>query len=168
MGVCTRAQRGGIEILPVVLRQLRVSRSLAEVSANGGAVVAWHGSARQRDLPDQLVQVVDEQVQAMSVSEAVRARQRARRRQAVGDYLNDAIARQDAFFRHIGVAEYVTRIGQERYGIDGFYSLSLTDMARFGILNVTAQAGYDAAETTALDMKITRLRLDSTRMYAPR
>lgn len=128
-----------------------------------GAVVAWHGSARQRDLPAQLTRVVDDQIKALSLSEPARSGERARREREASDYLTRAIARQDAFFAKVQVSEYVTRIGQERHGAPGLYTLSVTDMGRFGIHNVLLQ-GDDMADSVSaverkLDVRIVRLTL---------
>lgn len=129
-----------------------------------GAVVAWHGSARQQDLPDQLVRVVDDQIQALALKGPALDRERDRRRREVSDYLTRSIARQDAFFQRIGVSEFITRVGKERYGLNGFYSLSVADMRSFGIQNVVAPPDDELADTSAvqqkLDMRIVRLKLD--------
>ena len=92
-----------------------------------GAVVGWHGSARQTNMPAQL--------------EAALADLRARDpeldveqlRATMAEYMTRVIARQDAFFARIGVHECVTRIGQLRLGARGLFTMSIADMARFGI-----------------------------------
>lgn len=130
-----------------------------------GAVVAWHGSARQRDLPAQLARVVDDQVKVLVLSEPARAGERARREREASAYLSRAIARQDAFFARIGVSEFITRIGQERYDVSGLYTLRVADMRRFGIDNVLAPAGDVADDVSAverkLEVRIVRLQLES-------
>lgn len=128
-----------------------------------GAVVAWHGSARQPDLHAQLVRVVDDQIKALALAGKDRTQELERRRQAVTDYLGRSIARQDSFFERIGVSEYVTRVGRERYGIEGLYTLPVQDMARFGIVNVLAPDGDDERDVSAvqqkLEVRVVRLRL---------
>lgn len=136
-----------------------------------GAVVAWHGSARQQDLPAQLVRVVDDQIKALALTGAALEEERARRRREVSEYLARSIARQDAFFARIGVSEYVTRVGKERHGIDGLYSLSVADMGRFGISNVVAldEAAADSqAVQQKLDVRIVRLSLDDAPLQGGR
>ena len=92
-----------------------------------GGVVGWHGSARQTDMADQLdAALVDARQEDPTLDvEKTRARMAA--------YMKRAIERQDAFFARIGVAECVTRIGQLRLGAPGLFTMSIADMARFGI-----------------------------------
>lgn len=83
-----------------------------------GSVVAWHGSAHQRDLPQQIASLpVDRQ--------AIYRENLARMR-----------AKEDAFFQRIGVSECIARIGIERLGTRGLYTMSVHDMRRFGIDNI--------------------------------
>ncbi len=127
------------------------------------ALVAWHGSARQKDLPDQLARVVDDQVKALALAGDGQQRERDKRIREVTDYLTKSIARQDAFFDKVGVSEYVTRVGSERYGIKGFYFMSSHDMARFGIQNLVVPAEYEETDASGFERKlnvpVTRLRL---------
>ena len=95
-----------------------------------GAVVGWHGSARQTNMPEQLEAALAE-LRAKDPEldvEEVRA--------TMAEYMKRVIARQDAFFARIGVAECVTRIGQLRLGAPGLFTMSVADMARFGITDV--------------------------------
>lgn len=128
-----------------------------------GAVVAWHGSARQRDLLAELNQIIDERVDSLKLSAGEKERKRQEMRRATADYLRGAQLRQDAFFSRIGVDEYVTRIGNEEYHIGGLYYLSVEDMARFGITNVRAPPDYEQADlrplTRQTHMPITYLKL---------
>ncbi len=128
-----------------------------------GAVVAWHGSARQRDLMVELNDVIDERVDSLKLSAGEKERKRQQMRRATADYLRGAQLRQDAFFRRIGVDEYVTRIGNEEYHVGGLYYLSVEDMARFGITNVRAPPDYEQTDLRALTlqthMPITYLKL---------
>lgn len=61
---------------------------------------------------------------------------------------------QDQFFYRVGVDEYVTRIGNDRYGVRGFFYLSVEDMAEFGIQEVTADKDYADMEPKALAQRI--------------
>jgi hypothetical protein len=105
-----------------------------------GAVVAWHGSARQRGLLEQLERDIDGRLRSLAGPQRDHERQRMRR--ATADYLERSQRRQDAFFQHIRVEEYVTRIGAEEYGVKDLYFLSVEDMHRFGITNVIAPPDY--------------------------
>jgi hypothetical protein len=128
-----------------------------------GALVAWHGSARQQDLPDQLASIVDHQIKSLALSRDRKEEERRKRQHDVSNYLTKSVERQDAFFNKIRVNEYVTRIGNERYGINGLYYLSVEHMAQFGILNVTAPADYDQTDVSSLlnriGIPITHLKL---------
>jgi hypothetical protein len=131
-----------------------------------GGVVAWHGSARQRGLMQQLEAIIDEQVNGLAMPSAQKAQRRARMRENTSEYLRGAQARQDSFFARIGVDERVTRIGNEDYGVKGMYFLSVPDMARFGIDNVNAAPDYPRTDVTPLvrrtGMTITYLPLPAT------
>jgi hypothetical protein len=119
-----------------------------------GAVVAWHGSAKQPGLLDLLHQAVESEIDAKDLSQRKRSKEIARARRANVEYLTAAIYKQDAFFYRVGVDEYVTRIGNDKYGVRGFYYLSVGDMASFGIDNVTAPEGYAKMEPRALSRRI--------------
>jgi hypothetical protein len=105
-----------------------------------GALVAWHGSARQRGLMQQLERDIDGRLHSMAGPQRDHERQRMRR--ATADYLERSQRRQDAFFQRIRVEEFVTRIGAEEYGVKDLYFLSVEDMHRFGITNVIAPPDY--------------------------
>jgi hypothetical protein len=119
-----------------------------------GAVVAWHGSAKQPGLLELLHKAVEEEIDAKGLSQRKRSKELARARLANVDYLATTIYKQDAFFYRIGVDEYVTRIGNDKYGVRGFFYLSVVDMASFGIDNVTAPEGYADMEPRALARRI--------------
>ena len=129
-----------------------------------GAIVAWHGSAKQPGLLEQLHEIVAEQVDARRLAPRARQRELERARQANVRYLTDAINKQDQFFYRLGVDEYVTRVGNDKYGVRGFFYLSVADMAVFGIDNVSAPDDYTAMEPHALARRVgypvTLVRLD--------
>ena len=129
-----------------------------------GAIVAWHGSAKQPGLLEQLHAIVAEQVDAMALAPRARQRELKRARQANVRYLTDAIEKQDQFFYRVGVDEYVTRVGNDKYGVRGFFYLSVADMAVFGIDHVSAPDDYTAMEPQALAQRVgypvTLVRLD--------
>jgi hypothetical protein len=131
-----------------------------------GAVVAWHGSARQRGLMESLEREIDGRVRSLAAPQRDRERQRMRR--ATADYLARSQRRQDVFFQRIRVEEFVTRVGAEEYGMTGLYFLSVEDMSRFGITNVIAPPDYERSDLADIrrrhQVDIAYLRL---RPFAP-
>jgi hypothetical protein len=115
-----------------------------------GSVVAWHGSARQPGLLDQMHATAEKGIKARKLPPGKEAEELVRVRQANVDYLTDAIVKQGEFFHRVGVDEYVTRIGNEVYGLPGFYYLSVEDMVRFGIRDVTAPDDYTRVDLSAM------------------
>ena len=115
-----------------------------------GAVVAWHGSARQAGLLEQMNASVEDQIAGRALSRAEREREIAQARKANETYLTDAILKQARFFHLIGADEYVALVGNEVYGVRGFFYLSVEDMARFGIDKVSAPEDYARMEPRAL------------------
>ena len=129
-----------------------------------GAVVAWHGSAKQPGLLEQLHAIVAEQVDESELTPRARQKELKRAQKANVRYLTDAINMQNEFFYRLGVDEYVTRVGNDKYGVRGFFYLSVADMAVFGIDNVNAPDDYTAMEPQALARRVgypvTLVRLD--------
>jgi hypothetical protein len=115
-----------------------------------GAVVAWHGSAKQPGLLEQLHRIVEQDIASQRLSPRKERYELKRARRANIDYLTRAIYKQDEFFYRIGVDEYVTRVGNDKYGVRGFFYLSVDDMAVFGIDNVVAAEDYARMEPDAL------------------
>jgi hypothetical protein len=119
-----------------------------------GAVVAWHGSALQQSF----------QTEEGARKELERSYQREKKQVSKEQEEKDVKSlmanftlykqKQAAFYQKIGVDEYVTRIGQEEYGARGFYYLSVEDMERFGIKNVTAPKDYPKMDLTQLRKRI--------------
>jgi hypothetical protein len=119
-----------------------------------GAVVAWHGSILQRNFQteSQLREQIKNSYKRMKkrVSEAEIERD-------VKQMMSDMAVikeKQKAFYQKIGVNEYVTRIGNEEYGARGFYFLSVEDMEKFGIMNVTAPQNYPKTDLSELNSLI--------------
>ena len=127
-----------------------------------GAVVAWHGSARQRGLMERLEREIDGRLRSLAGPQRDHERQRMRR--ATADYLERSQRRQDAFFQRLRVDEFVTRIGAEEYGVNDLYFLSVGDMSRFGITNVIAPPDYvrtDLSRTMRLhQVRVVYLKLE--------
>lgn len=119
-----------------------------------GAVVAWHGSAKQPGLLEQLHQLVEKDIASQGLSPRKQRYELKRARQANIEYLTSAIYKQEKFFYRIGVDEYVTRIGNDKYGVRGFFYLSVDDMAFFGIDNVAAAEDYATMEPRALAQRV--------------
>ena len=119
-----------------------------------GAVVAWHGSAKQPGLLEQMHKAVEDDINAKGLSRRKRSQEIARARRANIQYLTAAIQKQNEFFYRVGVDKYITRIGNDKYGVRGFFYLSVGDMASFGIDNVTATEGYTRMEPRALARRV--------------
>lgn len=119
-----------------------------------GAVVAWHGSAKQPGLLEQLHQVVEQDIASQELPPRRKQRELKRARRANIAYLTSAIYKQDEFFFRVGVDEYVTRVGNDKYGVRGFFYLSIADMAVFGIDNVTAAENYADMEPRSLAKRV--------------
>jgi hypothetical protein len=83
-----------------------------------GGFVAWHGNAHLSSLEDKISALPEE------VQTDAQVRMRTWR------------AREDAFYRRIGVSECLARIGNEQLGVRGLFTMSPHDMSRFGVKNV--------------------------------
>lgn len=118
-----------------------------------GSVVGWHGSAEQPGLLDQMHAEAEKAVRAKRLPPGKEAEELVRVRQSNVDYLTGAILKQGEFFHRVGVDEYITRVGNEVYGLPGFYYLSVEDMARFGIRDVTAPEDYTRMDLDALEKR---------------
>ncbi|MBS3895314.1 hypothetical protein [Silanimonas sp.] len=106
-----------------------------------GAVVVWHGNTLQKNFRefDQCGRTVSSFDGIPMPPEEVAARgadSTGRARAQVADL---------EFFRGIGVDDYITRVGQEPRFF-GNFTLSVDDMARFGVTGVEAPPGYGSAE----------------------
>lgn len=119
-----------------------------------GAVVAWHGSARQAGLLEQMHASVEEEIAGRALPRAKREVAIAQARRANEAYLAAAIVKQGEFFHRIGVDEYIALVGNEVYGVRGFFYLSVEDMARFGIDKVSAPEDYTRMEPRALARRV--------------
>ena len=119
-----------------------------------GAVVAWNGSAKQAGLLDRLDQTAEAEIATRALTPGQRRAAVKLAHQANLEYLTRTIREQDEFFYGIGVDEYVTRIGNDKYGVRGFFYLSVADMAEFGIENVSAAEDYAAMDPEALAKRV--------------
>ena len=107
-----------------------------------GAVVAWHGSALQQSFETESSLRKELERSYKREKKTLSKEQEDVDLGKLAANLQTLKVRQAEFFRKIGVDEYVTRIGQEKFGAKGFYFLSVEDMARFGIKNVVAPDDY--------------------------
>ena len=118
-----------------------------------GAIVAWHGNYRH---------LAETGLWRDDV--ALRMQRDGEDEQAATRYVQAQVARLVAlerdFFARIGVDEQVCWIGkQPPYHVPDYYSLSVADMARFGITDVQAPADYPATDLTGFDANIVFLEL---------
>lgn len=115
------------------------------------SIVAWHGSATQDSLNDLPLDQVEELLDSIEDPNE----KELQRKKIVEDHAN-YIARmkqkQAIFFKTIGVDQSITIIGQsEKYNVKNFWAISVKDMAKFGITNVTAPHNYPENEVLKSD-----------------
>lgn len=121
---------------------------------NKNAIVAWHGSILQE------TGMSDEDVRAETIKGYNKLPEDERKKidveavigqtlKQIREYRVSTKARQEQFFRKIGVDEYICRIGNEKYGARDFFVLSVKDMARFGVRDVHAPEDYDKTDLTS-------------------
>jgi hypothetical protein len=125
---------------------------------NEGAIVAWHGNILQktgfsneelRETVTQTFETLSEDVKKELDLETMVARTILQ----MGEYRVAGIENQARFFEKIGVDEFICRIGNEKYGALDFFTLSVEDMARFGVSNVQASWNYDNVDLTPFHRK---------------
>jgi hypothetical protein len=120
---------------------------------NENSIVAWHGSILQE------FGMSDEDVRAAVIESYSKLPEREKKKNDVEvlvsqsirqmrEYRMSTMARQEQFFRKIGVDEYICRVGNEKYGAKDFFVLSVKDMARFGVLDVHAPENYQKTDLT--------------------
>lgn len=119
-----------------------------------GGLVAWHGSIMQRDFQSESQlraklksahKAAGKEVTYKELDEAVKV---------TAALLTELKEKQKTFYERIGVDEYVTRIGNEMYKARGFYFISVADMEKFGIKNISAPADYVHVDLTELNRLI--------------
>jgi len=116
-----------------------------------GSLVAWHGSILQREgmsdedvraaaleawesLPPEQKEALDPEAMAGASVRQMRA------------YREAGKQRQAEFFERIGIDERICRVGTEACAAEDFFALSVSDMARFGVGNVTAPEAYEETD----------------------
>ncbi|MCH8537198.1 MAG: hypothetical protein LAT66_05425, partial [Alkalimonas sp.] len=108
-----------------------------------GAMVVWHGNSQQKDFRefDQCNRTTSsfdgmpmdqDEIDALSSPEAQLEWQ-------------DRREREQAFFQRIGVNEFIARVGQEPVFV-GDFTMTVADMHKFGVTNVSAPSAYASAE----------------------
>lgn len=131
-----------------------------------GAVVIWHGSPIQEGLMagPSLEDIKFEDATALSDSDKL-ALLESLRGEAIR-YVEDAKVRQNALFKKIGMDDRITVMGQQLKAAQE-WTVSVKDMERFGIRNVSAAEDYGVnvpAEVAERGVKL--LRLDDFTDYA--
>jgi hypothetical protein len=118
-----------------------------------GAIVAWHGNYHHLlqtglwhdDVPVRMQRTNESREQATN---------------HVFKQVKKLVAIEQDFFQYIGVDEYLCWIGkQDPYNAPNYYFMSATDMARFGIDNVTLPPGYQDTDLSRFSMDIVYIRL---------
>lgn len=105
------------------------------------ALVLWHGSAIQEGI-EQVPATEDHPTfDGMALSPLEKRQVLESAREKYAQYISDTQARQEAFFKRLGVDARVTVMGQQ-LKVAQEWTLSPEDMAYFGIHNVTASADY--------------------------
>lgn len=133
---------------------------------SSSAVVIWHGSPIQEGLMagPTLEDIKFEDSAALSEADKVALLESVR-----GDairYVEDAKLRQDALFKKIGIDDRITVMGQQLKAAQE-WTVSIKDMERFGIRNVSAADDYGLAVPTGVtEREFKLLRLDDFPDYA--
>jgi hypothetical protein len=98
-------------------------------------MVAWHGSALQRNFRERYAKIM-EKIDAFGTDSLSDAERR------FFENSGKLQSMQKEFFSRVGVNEYVTRLGQEPVNYKIAWTLSVPDMEKFGIFKVQAPAWY--------------------------
>lgn len=147
---------GGMDLAELVLAHqldVEVERLCASSCANyvfpagktkqiqKGAVVVWHGSAIQMGLDDApgIDDIVVEDGRQLSLSEKRELLEK--NKEGWLRYITEARIRQADLYKRMGVDERVTVVGQQLKAAQE-WTLTVEDMARFGIKNVIAPEHY--------------------------
>lgn len=115
---------------------------------NKNSIVAWHGSILQAN------ESSDEDLRAAVIEGYALLPENEKKKLVLEDLITQSIrqmreyrsittARQERYFHKIGVDEFICRVGNDKYGAEDFFFLSVKDMAAFGVLNVHAPIDYE-------------------------
>ncbi|MCW7754222.1 hypothetical protein OOT00_09505 [Desulfobotulus sp. H1] len=115
------------------------------------SIVGWHGNVHQTikesdtsirtAIMETYEQLPKEQKDRMDITLIIE--QEIRQAQ---EYFTQSLEREKRFFTSIGVDEYLCRIGNQEYGAEDFFLLSIQDMMRFGVTGVKAPDGYETTD----------------------
>jgi len=118
-----------------------------------GAVVAWHGNYHHLK---ETGLWKDDIVIRMKRTRESRVQAKARVLQQV----NYLVQREQEFFKKIGIDEKICWVGKvSPYNAINYYFLSVADMHRFGVENITASMDYDKTSVNAFNEHIEYLKL---------
>jgi hypothetical protein len=120
---------------------------------NEGAIVAWHGNILQKTgfSSEELRETVRQWFETLSEDakkEFDLETMVALTILQTNEYRAAGIENQARFFKKIGVDEFICRVGNEQRDAPDFFTLSIEDMARFGVSNVQASWNYDNVDLT--------------------
>jgi hypothetical protein len=120
-----------------------------------GAVVGWHGSYTHLLETGQWTDDVAYRIRAYG-EDGPTARLNARR------MVERLVRMERAFFDEIGVDGYICWVGKmPPYDAPDYYTLSVPDMARFGVTGVAAPARYPDGAGQGLDVHLIHVDLQA-------
>ena len=118
-----------------------------------GAVVAWHGNYHHLKITGLWRDDINSRMNRTGES-----RYEAQRN--VYMQMTYLVNLERKFFARIGVDERICWIGKmSPYNITNYYFLSVDDMSRFGVKNVTAPKGYENTNTSRFEENIEYLKI---------
>lgn len=115
----------------------------ANKKIHDGAVVVWHGNSEQKDWREfdfcgrtvssfDGMPMTEEEIYELKTLSAQK------------EWKDRRINEKD-FFQHIGIDGYIARVGQEPVFL-GNFTMSVMDMYKFGVKNISAPSGYASAD----------------------
>lgn len=119
-----------------------------------GAIVAWHGNYHhlkqtglwRDDIQTRMKRTGESRVQA---------------RTHVLQQVNNLVKLEQSFFKEIGIDEKICWIGKiPPYNVKNYYFLSVSDMHRFGVRNVTLTKNYEKTNVKKFIEHIVYLKLN--------
>lgn len=119
-----------------------------------GAIVAWHGNYHhlkqtglwRDDIQTRIKRTGESRVQA---------------RTHVLQQVNHLVKLEQSFFKEIGIDEKICWIGKiPPYNVKNYYFLSVSDMHRFGVRNVTLTKNYEKTNVKKFIEHIVYLKLN--------
>jgi hypothetical protein len=112
------------------------------------AIVAWHGSAIQKNLNSLEIKQIDNALASID-DPAEREKEKNKIIKDYSQYISAMKLKQENFFNKIGVNQDITVIGQsEKYNVKNYWAMSVEDMNKFGIMNVIAPDDYPKSEVS--------------------